>query len=108
MARMARKQFDASSEHAKDMRKRGGKWLQEKRQEAGLSQRELGLRLGIDYYTFISQIEIGKGRVPPETYAAYAKALGMSEKDFVKKLLVFYDPYTYKALFGAPKKADYA
>ena len=47
-----------------ELRKRAGSWLQERRKAAGLSQIELAARLGLKYYTFVSQVENGFGRVP--------------------------------------------
>lgn len=85
-------------------RKRGGVWLKKLRQDAGLTQRELAERAGLQYYTFISQIESGKGRVPPEQYDQFAQALGWETPDFVKELLKYYDPLTYKALFDTPRR----
>jgi len=38
-----------------------------KSQGRGLSQVQLADRLGLKYYTFISQVENGFGRVPSET-----------------------------------------
>jgi transcriptional regulator with XRE-family HTH domain len=87
-------------------RKKGGMFLKKVRERAGLTQRELAERLGIKYYTFVSQIESGKGRVPPDLYDRWAEAVGMDTSEFVKKLLVFYDPVTFKALFGLPTKRD--
>jgi transcriptional regulator with XRE-family HTH domain len=87
-------------------RKKGGLFLKKTREKAGLTQKDLADRLGIKYYTFVSQIESGKGRVPPDLYDKWAEAVGMSTSEFVKKLLVFYDPVTFKALFGLPTKRD--
>jgi ribosome-binding protein aMBF1 (putative translation factor) len=50
----------------KELRKKAGSWLKAQRRAAGLSQMELANRLGFKYYTFISQIENGFGRVPSE------------------------------------------
>ena len=63
------------------------------------TQRALADKLKLDYYTFISQVETGTARVPPESQVAWAKALGVDPQEFAKKLLSCYDPHTYKALF---------
>ncbi len=55
--------------------------------------------LDLEYYTFISQLENGRGRVPTNKYRDYARAVGVDEKVFVKKLLMFYDPISYEILF---------
>ena len=64
-----------------------------------LTQRALADQLKLPYYTFISQVETGTARVPPESQVAWAKALGVDPQEFAKKLLSCYDPHTYKALF---------
>lgn len=100
------KQGDASSEEAKRLRKLGGRWLANLRKRAGLTQRELAVKCGIAYYTFISQLEQGSGRVPPDLYDTWSRAVGVDGPAFTRKLLAFYDPHTYQALFGAPQAKD--
>ncbi|SPJ25494.1 helix-turn-helix domain-containing protein [Palleronia abyssalis] len=77
-----------------------GLWLKQVREDAGLSQRELADRLSLDYYTFISQLENGRGRIPVHRYAEWAEALGQEPRAFVKTLLSHYEPGTYEILFG--------
>jgi len=89
-----------------DLRRHGGRWLKEQREHAGLSQRELAERVGADYYTFISQLETGRGRIPPDRYLVWAQALGMDARDFVRELMRFYDPVTYGILFPADDKSS--
>ncbi len=104
-------QAHAANMKAKDemgaLRREAGAWLREKREAAGLSQRELAGRVGIEYYTFISQIEAGRGRVPAERYEAYAHAVGVPPRDFVKIMMRYNDPITYAILFGdgEPRRA---
>jgi transcriptional regulator with XRE-family HTH domain len=83
-----------------ELRKEAGLWLRERRETAGLSQRELAIKVGFEYYTFISQIESGRGRVPAERYEKYAKAFRMSPRDFALAMLRFNDPHTYRMIFG--------
>lgn len=82
------------------LRKEAGQLLKGMRERKGLTQRELASKVGFDYYTFIAQIEAGRGRLPPERYAAYARALDVPSQEFVRTLLKFYDPVTYSHLFG--------
>ena len=49
-----------------DLRHEGGRWLKGRREQLGLSQRQLAQRVGVEYYTFISQLETGRGRIPPD------------------------------------------
>lgn len=83
-----------------ELRKAGGLWLRELREKRGLSQRQLAELIGADYYTFISQLETGRGRIPPDRYAVWATALGVRADEFVKQLMRFYDPVTYDILFS--------
>ena len=82
-----------------DLRREGGRWLKERREAVGLSQRQLAGKVGADYYTFISQLETGRGRIPPDRYKDWATALEMDQRDFVRDVLRFYDPITYEILF---------
>lgn len=90
------------------LRREGGLWLKDLREKAGYTQRSFAAIVAADYYTFISQIENGRGRVPPEKYALWAKTLGMEPRDFVRGLMRFYDPVSYELLFGEGQEASKA
>ena len=92
--------FEKGSPSSKERRKEAGRWLKEMRQRAGLSQLDLAQKLGLKYYTFISQVENGFGRVPSDSMEAWAVALGLAPADFVRHLLSYYDPDLYRLLFG--------
>jgi transcriptional regulator with XRE-family HTH domain len=90
--------------HVKDpevqeLRRLGGLWLKELREKRGLSQRTLAELVGAEYYTFISQLETGRGRVPPLRYEEWASALGVPTAEFVRTVMKYYDPVTYGILF---------
>lgn len=92
------------------LRKEGGAWLRELRNAAGLSQRDLSKIVGLDYYTFISQIESGRGRIPPAMVGKWAAALKYPIREFAINLMKFYDPLNYELIFAgeasdAPKPA---
>lgn len=93
--------FARAAPGAKELRKEAGAWLKETRQKAGLSQIDLAGRLGLKYYTFISQVENGYGRVPTESMASWAEALGLAPAEFTRHLLVYYDPELHRILFGS-------
>ena len=59
-----------------ELRRQAGQWLKQLRESKGLSQRQLAQAVEVDYYTFISQIESGRGRIPPDRYELWARALG--------------------------------
>ena len=82
------------------LRVQAGAWLRELREGRGLSQRELAQKVGAEYYTFISQLEHGRGRIPPDRYLVWADALGVDPREFVRGLMSYYDPVTYDIVFG--------
>ena len=86
--------------NSNELRKQAGAWLRSRRCELGLSQRELAVRVNMEYYTFISQIEAGRGRVPADRIRIWAEALEIDGREFAKNLMRFYDPYTYELIFG--------
>lgn len=90
---------DAQKKQTEQLRIGVGQWLREKRIEAGLSQKDLAAAAGFEYYTFISQMEIGRGRVPAERYEGYAKALGVDPREFAMRMLFAYENSTYQLLF---------
>ena len=91
----------SKSPESKKLRMAAGKWLKSLREGQGLTQREVADRVGLRYYTFISQIEGGHGRIPPEQYEAWADALGVDHKTFVRTLMQYYDPHAHRMLFGS-------
>jgi transcriptional regulator with XRE-family HTH domain len=93
-----------SEPEAQMLRREAGRWLKQKREERDFSQRQLAEMLGIEYYTFISQLETGRGRIPPERYVDWANALGIEPKEFVYSLMRYYDPVTFAILFGDADK----
>jgi transcriptional regulator with XRE-family HTH domain len=93
------RQAEKSAPKGLEMRKQAGAWLQERRKAAGLSQIDLAERLGLKYYTFISQVENGFGRVPTDSMEGWAKALGIAPAEFARRLLAFYEPELHRLLF---------
>src|ERR1700754_766742 len=81
---------------AKQLRKQAGDWLKQRRADAELSQADLAARLGLKYYTFISQVENGFSRVPTELIGAWADQLGLEQRDFTRHLLMYYEPELYR------------
>ena len=87
----------------KTLRKEGGLYIRKLRSQAGLTQRELAEKLGIPYYTFISQIENGDGRLQSQYYEKAAAAFGLDPKLFVEQMLMFYDPFVHQVIFTSGK-----
>jgi transcriptional regulator with XRE-family HTH domain len=86
----------------KELRRDAGRWLKRAREAAGLTQAELAERLGLRYYTFVSQVEGGVGRLPTDMQAAWAQALGLEAGDFAWTLLRHYEPELHRLLFLHP------
>ena len=80
------------------LRREGGAWLRSLREAAGLTQRELANAVGADYYTFISQLEMGRGRVPPGFTKAWAKAVKVPPRELVLGMMKYYEPIWYECL----------
>lgn len=93
----------ARTEQALQLRKEGGIFIKALRTHAGITQREVAVALDMNYYTMVAQMEAGTARIPPDSYAAYAKVLGVDPEKFVRKLMQYYDPHTYKALWGSER-----
>lgn len=92
-------QFAKAAPEARELRKAAGRWLQGLRKKAGLSQIQLAQTLGLKYYTFVSQVENGFGRVPSESLEAWARALKIDPSEFARHLLSYYDPELHRLLF---------
>jgi transcriptional regulator with XRE-family HTH domain len=90
-----------SDKGTQKLRTKAGLWLRELRENSGLTQREIAERVGAEYYTFISQLENGRGRIPPDRYLVWADALGVRPREFVRGLMSYYDPVTYRIIFGS-------
>jgi ribosome-binding protein aMBF1 (putative translation factor) len=88
-----------SAKLTQKLRGQAGCYLRELREKRGLSQRELAQKVGAEYYTFISQLEHGRGRIPPDRYLIWADALGVKPREFVRGLMSYYDPVTYDIIF---------
>ena len=88
------------SDEVRSLRRKGGKWLKSLRERRGLSQSQLAALLGSDHYSFISQLESGRSRVPPERYQDWSEALGVPPADFAREMLSYYEPVLYRLLFG--------
>ena len=90
----------AKAAQTKVLRQQAGRWLKTARETAGLTQAELAEQVGLRYYTFVSQVESGLGRLPIETQGAWAQALGLNPGEFARTLLRFYEPELFRLLFG--------
>ena len=92
-------QTKLSLDSVQELRREGGRHLRELREARGLSQRQLAGLIGVEFYTFVSQIETGRGRIPPDSYRIWAEALGVEPRRLVRDLMRYYDPVTHNILF---------
>ncbi|WP_336488999.1 helix-turn-helix domain-containing protein [Methylobacterium nigriterrae] len=99
-------QTKLASDEVQELRREGGRYLRELREARGLSQRQLAALIGAEFYTFVSQIETGRGRIPPDRYRTWAEALGVEPRAFVQALMRYYDPVTHEILFEDVPRAD--
>lgn len=104
----AAREAGARSEAGKALRWRLGRWLKLQREAAGLTQADLAERLSLRYYSFISQVEGGYGRIPQSLYIAWADSLGVDRETFGWMVLQHMEPGLYQLLTGrtAPDPAD--
>lgn len=86
----------------RDSRAEVGRWLKERREAAGMTQKDLALKVGSVYNTFISQIELGVGRIAPERYSEWQEALNVDPKTFALQMIKAYEPEAYRMLFIDP------
>jgi transcriptional regulator with XRE-family HTH domain len=93
-----------SSPETQELRKEAGKLLKHLREKAGYSQRAFSAEIGSPVYTFVSQIETGRARVPPDQIRVWADAYGIEARDFLMMIMRFYDPETFAVLFEQEPK----
>ncbi len=98
---------EGSQDQIKALRRDLGRWLKQGREQAGLTQAELAEKLGLRYYSFVSQVENGIGRIPQDLYEPWADALGLDNATFALTVLEHLEPGLHGMLEGAvrlPKK----
>lgn len=93
------RQHNRESPAVLKLREECGAWLRSLREAAGISQREFSRQMGFGYYSFISQVETGRGRIPTDQIEAWAKLCKVPPRDFARMLLKYYDPINYRLIF---------
>lgn len=83
-----------------------GKALRQAREKEGYSQKALADALDIDYYTMVSQMELGYISIPATLWAPIADALKMNRSEWVLRCLLEYQPDIYRALFDNRSKSE--
>ncbi|MEM8596105.1 MAG: helix-turn-helix transcriptional regulator [Pseudomonadota bacterium] len=82
----------------KDLRRQLGRWLKERRESRGMTQADLAEKLGLRYYSFVSQVENGLGRIPQDLYAPWAEAIDIDRSTFGWTVLAHLEPGLYRLL----------
>lgn len=83
-----------------------GKRLRAKREKLGFTQIALAKELGLEYYTMISQMELGYISIPPALWGPLADALQFDKARWLYDCLDEYAPEVKTALFGDIEKDD--
>lgn len=73
--------------------------LKEARTAEGYTQKALADALGIEYYTMVSQMELGYISIPATLWGPIADVLKMNKSEWVLLCLSEYQPEVYRALF---------
>lgn len=92
-----------------DLAKRAefGRTLASLREAAQLTQNDLAKLVGQKYFTFISQVENGRVRVPPNDTELWARVLGVDTQAFAKECVRAYETADYfKAIYGKNGKRE--
>lgn len=76
-----------------------GDYLRAARERAGFTQKALADTVGLEYYTMVSQMELGYVAIPPTLWVPLANALRLDRHDFALRCLDAYQPEVYKALY---------
>lgn len=97
-----------STEKREKNRNTLGARLKEMREAQGFTQNALAKALGLEYYTMISQMELGYVSIPPAFWAPIADILGQKRDEWVLTCLDEINPEIYQALFGMLSKDEVA
>ena len=99
---------NSDADDIKNLRKEGrlkaGRYLKQMREISGKTQREIAIAVGFQYYTFVSQIEGGHGKLPYDTWATYARVLNVTPASFANKLVECYTPEVFRMQNTTDKK----
>lgn len=99
--RVSEKVLAKQNQDSKAQRKRAGAWLRGKRSDMGYTQKQLADRLGLEYYTFVSQVENGSAKLSHYQWVDYASALEMEPKEFARVMMFFMMPEIHQMIWGS-------
>lgn len=87
-----------TTDPAKQLRRDFGQWLKAHRERRSITQARMAEILGLRYFTFVSQVENGLGRIPQDLYRPWAEALEVEAKDFAAMALAHLEPGLFEML----------
>lgn len=76
-----------------------GTELKAARAKAGFTQKALASELGLEYYTMISQMELGYISIPTSLWLPICHVLKINSSEWVLRCLIEYQPDVYRSLF---------
>jgi hypothetical protein len=71
-----------------------------------MSQKDLADAIGLQYYTMVSQMELGYISVPASLWVPISNALSLDRVDWVLECLLEIQPQVFFALFGKRPRDD--
>ena len=77
-----------------------GKLIKNAREDQGYSQKAFAVAIGLEYYTMVSQMELGYTSVPPSLWPIISDVLRLNRSGFAAVCLIEYQPALFSALFG--------
>ncbi|MDO5647384.1 helix-turn-helix transcriptional regulator [Paracoccus sp. (in: a-proteobacteria)] len=83
-----------------------GNELRNKRTAAGFTQKALADAIGLEYYTMVSQMELGYIAIPPSLWVPIANTLCIDRHDWVLRCMREHYPEVKDALFGGKSRAE--
>ena len=89
-------------------RKNFGQMIQQRRQEIDMTQPELAEKTNQKFFTFVSNVENGRAKIPTVDLKIWARALKVNRNQFVQNYLFAADPPLYNALFSAAKPKKFS
>ena len=78
-----------------EKRKRFGQLIKSLRQTAQLTQHDVAVHLDYKYLSFVSQLETGKQRIPPQDIKSFALLYGVDIHAFAKECVRAYESENY-------------
>lgn len=91
--------YDVKTKEHRDLRKAAGQYIKGLRTAQGYTQADLARDLGLEFHTFVSQVETGSRRIPPEDIEKWAQCLKVDVQNFARHLFKFLDPVMYRLVF---------